>query len=124
MISAHMEDLLKVPVCHGNKTSQLCLVYDKIWVNVNRLETLGVDADQYRSFLIPIIMAKLPANVRLQVARITNKDVWKIEELLKIIKGEVEAREISDTMITNETMREDRQKQHQGEPTWALPLHW
>ena len=79
VISAHMEDLLKLPACHGDKTSQLRLVYDKIWVNVRGLEALGVDADQYGSFLIPIIMAKLPADVRLQVARITNKDVWKIK---------------------------------------------
>ena len=44
--------------------------------------------------MIPIKMAKLPADVRLQVARITNKDIWKIEELFKVIKGEVEAREM------------------------------
>ena len=102
VISAHMDDLLKLPVCHGDKTSQLRLIYDKIWVNVRGLEALGVDAEQYGSFLIPIIMAKLPAEVRLQVARITNKDVWNIEELLQIIKGEVEAREISDAVKTNE----------------------
>ena len=47
-------------------------------------------------------MAKLPADVRLQVARITNKDVWKIEELLQIIKVEVKVREISDAMKTSE----------------------
>ena len=63
---------------------------------------MGVDAEQYGSFLIPIIMAKLPADVRLQVARITNKDVWNIEELLQTIKGEVEAREISDAVKTSE----------------------
>ena len=94
MIYAHIEDLLKLLACNGDKTSQLCLVYDKIWVNVHRLEPLGVDTDQYGSLLIPIKMAKLPADVRLQVARITNKDIWKIEELFKVIKGEVEAREM------------------------------
>ena len=102
VISAHMNDFLKLPVCHGDKTSQLRLIYDKIWVNVRGLEALGVDAEQYGSFLIPIIMAKLPADVRLQVARITNKDVWNIVELLQIIKREVEAREISDAVKTNE----------------------
>ena len=102
IISAHMDDLLKLPVCHGDKMPQLRLIYDKIWVNVRGLEALGVDAERYGSLLIPIIMAKLPPDIRLQVARITNKDVWNIEELLHIIKGEVEAREISDAMKTNE----------------------
>ena len=58
-----MDDLLKLPVCHGDKTTQLRLLYDKIWVNVHRLEALGVSAKQYGSFLIPLIMAKLPADV-------------------------------------------------------------
>ena len=92
VISADMEDLLKLPACHGDKTSQLHLVYNKIWVNVHGLEALEVDTDQYGSFLIPIIMAKLPADVRLQAVQIMNKEVWKIEELLKIIKEEVEAK--------------------------------
>ena len=94
MIYAHIEDLLKLPACNGDKTSQLRLVYDKIWVNVHRLEPLGVDTDQYESLLIAIKMAKLPADVRLQVARITNKDIRKIEGSFKVIKGEVEAREM------------------------------
>ena len=42
-------------------------------------------------------MAKLPSEVRLQIARVTNKDVWEVEELLQVIKAEVEACEISDT---------------------------
>ena len=96
-----MDNLLKLPVCDGDKILQLRLIYDKILVNVRGLEAFGVDAEQYGSFLIPIIMAKLPAIVRLQVARITNKDVWNIEELVQIIKGEVEAKEISDAMKTN-----------------------
>jgi len=38
----------------------------------------------------PIIMAKLPTEVHLQIARITNKEVWQVDELLQVIKGEVE----------------------------------
>ena len=54
--------------------------------------------EHHGSFLTAIIMAKLPADIRLQVAQITNKDLWKIEELLQLIKEDVEAREISDAM--------------------------
>ena len=41
-------------------------------------------------------MAKLPSDVRLQIARNAKKDVWEIEELLEIIRKEVEARELSE----------------------------
>ena len=66
------------------------------------LESLGVKAEQYDSFLIPVIMSRLPAEVRLNVARLSTKDVWEINELLKVIQAEVEAREMSDTMKIQE----------------------
>ena len=65
-------------------------------------ESLGVGAEQYESFLIPVIMSKLPADARLQVARITAKEVWEIQELLGVIKREVEAQELSDTIWLSE----------------------
>ena len=107
IILVHMESPLQLPVCAGDRSSHLRLVYDKIKVNVRGLETLGVRAEQYGSFLIPIIMAKLPSEVRLQIARVTNKDVWEVEELLQVIKAEVEAREISDTIKVHEVRHSD-----------------
>ena len=56
IISAHMDDLLKLPNVIGDKPGQLRVVHDKIKVNVRGLESLGVGADQYGSFLIPVIM--------------------------------------------------------------------
>ena len=97
-ISALMDDLLKIPNCMGDKTSQLRAVYDKIGVNVRGLEALGITADRYGSFLIPIIMSKLPSEVHLQIARVSTRDVWDVNELLHVIKSEVEAREISDAV--------------------------
>ena len=45
IISAHMEELLKLPCCNGDRVAQLCAVYDKISVNVRGLEAIGVTAD-------------------------------------------------------------------------------
>ena len=63
IISAQMESLLQLQVRAGDRSSHIRLVYDKIKVNVSGLETLGVRAEQYGSFLIPITMAKLPSEV-------------------------------------------------------------
>ena len=52
-------------------------------------------------------MAKPPSEVRLQIAGVTNKDVWEVEELLQVIKAEVEAREISDTIKVHEVRHSD-----------------
>ena len=107
IISAHMDDLLKLPSCMDNKPQHLRTIYNKIYVNVRGLEALGISASQYGSFLIPVIMSKLSSEVRLQVARVSARDVWDMEELLRIIKSEVEAREISETIKTTDSKPPD-----------------
>ena len=107
IISAHMDDLLKLPSCTDNKPQHLRTIYDKIYVNVRGLEALGISASQYGSFLILVIMSKLSSEVRLQVARVSARDVWDMEDLLRIIKSEVEAREISETIKTTDSKPPD-----------------
>ena len=58
-----MDELLKITTCNGDK-SHLRFVYDKVSAHLRGLETLGVDASQYGSLLILVIMAKLPQDVR------------------------------------------------------------
>ena len=72
IISMHMDELLQLPTCSGNKPAELRLICDNVGVNVRGLESLGVTSDKYGSFLIPIIMSKLPPDVRLQIARVTH----------------------------------------------------
>ena len=74
---------------------------------VRGLEALGISASQNGSFLIPVIMSKLSSEVRLQVARVSARDVWDIQNLLRIIKSEVEAREISKTIKANDSKPPD-----------------
>ena len=46
-------------------------------------------------------MAKLPYDIRLEIARKSASGVWKIDELLNTIKFEVEAREASEAAKTS-----------------------
>ena len=107
IISSHIDNLLKIPPCNDDKASHLRSIYDKIYANICGLESLGVNKHQYGSFLIPIIMSKLPPEVRLQIARVSVRDIWEVEELMKVIKGEVEAREISDHVKVTERKQSD-----------------
>ncbi|PFX29435.1 Exonuclease [Stylophora pistillata] len=98
LISAHMEELHKLNICAVDKPSQLRFLCDKISVNIRGLKALGVKSEQYGSLLIPIIMAKLPDEIRIQVARNTSQDVWEIDSLLDLIQSEIDAREMSEKM--------------------------
>ena len=90
LISAHMDKLLKISTCSTDKPCQLRYLYDKLNVNIRGLEALGVKSTQYGSLLIPIIMAKLPPEIRVHVDRNTT------ESILSVIQNEIEAREISE----------------------------
>ena len=59
IISMHMDELLQLPTCSGNKPAELRLICDKVGVNVRGLESLEVTSDKYGSFLVPIIMSKI-----------------------------------------------------------------
>ena len=101
VIAAHMDELLKIPSCMGEKSSQLFYVYDKVSIHVRGLESLGVTAEQYGSMLIPVVMSKLPTEIRVQIARLTSSEVWSIREMPELIRKEVEAREASEHVKLN-----------------------
>jgi hypothetical protein len=101
VIAAHMDKLLKLPSCSGGTSSSLRLIYNKVGVNVRGLEVIVVMAEQYGSLLIPVIMSKLPSDVRIQIARNTTKDVRDIRELLDVIQKEVEARKVCENIKTH-----------------------
>jgi hypothetical protein len=105
IISAHMDEFMKIPACTVDKPSQLRYIYDKISVHVRGLASLGVNSKQYGSLLIPVIMAKLPQEVRVQIARKTTKEIWDISDILNVILKEVEAREIGENVKINSESR-------------------
>lgn len=115
VITAHMDEILKIQACTGERLSSLRYVYDKISVHVRGLASLGVSSEQYGSLLIPIIMSKLPSDIRLQIARKATKEAWKIDDLLSTIKFEIEAREISEG--TKSSGSNQQGSKHQGNNT-------
>ena len=71
-------------------------MYDQICVQMRALEYLGITNESYGQLLIPIIMSNMRSDMRLQISRSTKKEVWDINELLELIRNEIEAREISE----------------------------
>ena len=80
-----MDELLQLPACTNERISSLRYLLDKLTIHVRGSESIGVSAEHYGSLLIPIIMSKLPNEIRLQAARKTTDQVWKIEEVLQIL---------------------------------------
>ena len=128
IISAHMDELLKIPNCSGTERStSLRFVHDQISVHVRGLSSLGIASGEYGGLLIPVIMAKLPSEIRVRIARETKSSVWKMDGILEIIKQEVEAREMSEGVKAQEERKQTMHvstTQASQAPNHECILHW
>jgi len=67
-----MDEIVKLPKC------------------ARGLEVHKITTDQYGILLIPIVMVKLPEEIRIRIAREIESEVWNINDLMKIVLSEVE----------------------------------
>ena len=94
IISAHMGELLKLqPITKEDDVSSLRLFYDEIEAHVRSLLSLGVDSKNYGALLSPIIMERLPNELRLIISRNLKGEGWDLTRLLEILREELKARE-------------------------------
>ena len=87
IIAALMSELLKLqPITSEEGVSYLRLFYDNIESHVRSLLSLGVDSKNYGALLSPIIMEKLPNELRLIIIRNLKGEGWDLTKLLEILR--------------------------------------
>ena len=101
IITAHMDEIVKLRPCTGENPNQLRYLYDKLSIHIRGLINLGVTSET-NATLVPVIMGKLPSDIRIQVARITRRAIWSLGELLELLENEVEAREMGESIKITE----------------------
>ena len=92
-INAHMQallDLLK-PVY---ELSSLQVFYDTMENHVRGLESLGRSHETYGDLLVPIVLGKLPSDMRTNLARDHDSHEWKFQQLRESILKEIRILEI------------------------------
>ena len=95
IISSLMNKLLNLEGTHrfSNIKELRILLYDTIETQVRCLNSMGLQAKNYGSMLIPVIMTKLPQEIKLIITRQFGKDIWDIDLILNAFKNELEIRE-------------------------------
>ncbi|XP_065904623.1 uncharacterized protein [Dysidea avara] len=68
-------------------------LHDQVESQVRGLRALGIAADSYGSLLSPVILKKLPQELRLIVSREVREGRWNLDELMRLIDVEIKARE-------------------------------
>ena len=105
IISSHMERLLKLPSIPSGDVRKLRELFDLIEAQIRALQALGVESTSYGSLLTPVILEKLPNEMKLIVSRKLDKEVWELRDLLEVIQNELTARERCSLVSESEHRR-------------------
>ena len=93
IINKHMAGLLNMaPVSSNQDLRGLRRIYDLVEVHIRGLKALGVSSESYGSLLSPVLMNRIPQELRLIVSREVKGGDWELDSLLKVLHQELEAR--------------------------------
>ena len=68
-------------------------LHDQVEAHIRALQVIGVESESYGKLFIPLLMEKLPANLRLIISSSIDKEEWDLDVLLRAFDSEIEARE-------------------------------
>jgi len=84
IIAAYMNTLLQLPSPPAT-VQGLRRVYDQLETNIRCLESLGELQENYGTLLVPVILQRLPPDIRRNLARDHGTGRWKLNELRRAI---------------------------------------
>ncbi|XP_071136836.1 uncharacterized protein [Mytilus edulis] len=96
---AHLQALLDITPPR-NELIRLRMFYDKMESLVRGLESLGQTQDSYGNLLVPIIINKLPGEIRKHLAREHGTTNWLLRDLRKSILKEIQIMEAGQVTQT------------------------
>ena len=96
IIKSHMESLYKLSVIRSSEDLKSIRYFpDKFEINLRSLEAIGIEPESYGCLLVPMIKDKIPneLNIHTSCKFDASVDIWKINDLMRELKLEIEARE-------------------------------
>ena len=79
LISSHVKKLLDLDLIDAKNIKGLRTLYDRNETEVRSLDALGCDSANYGTMLIPIIMTKLPQDIKLVISRKFDDNIWELK---------------------------------------------
>ena len=103
IVSAHMDALVGLAAASSSHDiRKVRLIYDSIEKNVRQLQNLGISSSAYGTILVPVILKKIPPDIKLIILRTqTSEEQWDLQKLLDVFKTELEAREKANYLEEN-----------------------
>ena len=92
IIHATMQALLQLPILSSNLHSHRKF-YDDMETKIRALESLGMPQENYGNVLVPIVLEKLPCDIREHLWRQHGDDDWFLSDLRYAIFKEINIKE-------------------------------
>ena len=111
IISRHMDTLMKLEaVISDRHLRDLRRLYDSTETHIRSLHSLGISSDTYGSLLSPVLLTKLPPDMRLIISREVGDSNLDMDKLLKSFNQELSARERANPLagLSSKTNPEKR----------------
>ena len=119
IVFSHIQELLAI-----NVPEQLARFHDVLNVHVRSLAAQGITSDKFGVILTPIIVTKLPEEIRLEWSRDSEGKEDDLDHLLKLLDTEIKRRERCRSFGTlqpnSQAQLQEKQKNRQGS---AIALH-
>jgi hypothetical protein len=100
IINNHMQALLNLPN-PSNDLTNLQQFYDSMETHVRGLASLGKSQESYGDLLVPIILGKLPKNLKRNLAREHSNPEWTFSQLRESIYKEIKILEAGIPSLEN-----------------------
>ena len=107
IIFSHIQTLLSLQV-DCRKSNGLWSLYDSLQSHVRCLESLGVSGDTYGVILTPLILSRLPQEIRMEWVREGEGRESDLAFLLDFLFREIKRRERSETFDKSHEMKNQR----------------
>ncbi|VDI18657.1 Hypothetical predicted protein [Mytilus galloprovincialis] len=92
IVQTYMQSLISLPSPTSNIT-HLKKFYDSMENYIRGLESIGESHESFGSLLVPIILNKLPGNIRENMVRAHGGDHWNLPSLRQAIQHEITIKE-------------------------------
>ena len=104
IIFTHIQKLLTLQV-DFRKSNGLWHLFDQLQTHIRCLESLGIGSDQFGAVLTPVVLSRIPEEIRLQWARVGEGKESDLSFLLDFLYDEIKTRERSETFHKSEDQR-------------------
>ena len=104
IISKHMDTFMNMDTISDRHLKDLHQLYDHTESHVWSLRSLGIEAASYGALLSPVLLSKLPPELRLIVSRKVSDSNLNMDTLLSTFEEELTVRERANPQLTQRTM--------------------